>query len=115
MVKKGSKMRPCNSCGIPGPLSQTSMSSISPAVRTRSLIFALVVNRIQGILDQCRPDLVELPPIRTHAGKVGFVVADHFHLAQAGGDHGQRVFQTLRDVDLLNGHLVHVGVVLDGT
>ena len=75
---------------------------------------AFVLNRIQGILDHRRPDLVEFPPICAHVGKVGFVIADHFHLAQTGGYHGQRIFQTLRDVNLLNGHLVHVGVVLDG-
>ena len=67
----------------------------------------------QRILDQRCPDLVKFPSIGAYAGKVRLVVADHFHLAQARGNHGQRIFQALRDVDLLNGHLVHVGVVLD--
>ena len=35
-------------------------------------------------------------------------------MAQAGGKHGQRIFQALRNVDFLDGHLVHVGIILDG-
>src|ERR1700733_7229100 len=46
--------------------------------------FPLILNRVQGVFDQCGPDLVELAAVRAYRRQVGLVVADHFHLAQTG-------------------------------
>src|SRR5580698_9466122 len=75
---------------------------------------ALAAHGIDGIVNEIRPDLVQLTSPRQYPGKVGVKLALHFHAAfQAEFHHGQGAFQTAVNVDFLLRRLVHVGVFFD--
>ena len=73
-----------------------------------------VVHAFQSVFDQGGPNLIELAAVGADGWKLGVEIKFYGDVLQPGVEHNQRVFQGLGKVDVLNGRLVHVGVVLDG-
>src|SRR5216683_4231814 len=76
---------------------------------------AAVAHGIGGVVDQVSPHLVELAAISHDFGQIRSVVAHDANAALEFVMHdGQRGFQALGDVYLLQLGLVHVGIFFDG-
>src|SRR5271156_2642666 len=73
-----------------------------------------IVHAFKGIFDQGGPDLVELAAVGADGRQVRVEFEFHGDVLEPGVEHDQRVFKGLREINVLNGRLVHVGVVLDG-
>ena len=77
VVKNGSNARACTSGGIPGPvsaISTTTWLAVGARVEIRSV--PLAVHGVDRVVDQVRPDLVELAGVGLDPRHVGAVVAD---------------------------------------
>ena len=100
VVKNASNARAATSGGMPGPVSpiSTTTSSPSAAVATRSVPGA--VHRVDGVVDQVGPHLVELAGVRLDRRHVGAVVAHHRDaVAELVAEHHQRALEALGHVD----------------
>jgi hypothetical protein len=77
---------------------------------------AVVAQRVERVVDQVRPHLVELRARGLDARQRGVEVADDLDpaVAQLVGEHGERALEALVDVDALARPLVEVGVVAHG-
>ena len=117
VVKNGSNRRSRISAGMPGAVVDHAHHDALPLAVRGHLDATGVGNGIEGVVDQVRPDLVELADEAANAREVGL----HVH---GDGDrlrprlrleHGDRVAQARRQVHRL-GHrgLVHVRESLDG-
>jgi hypothetical protein len=73
-----------------------------------------VVHAFEGVFDQCSPDLIEFATVGADWRQLGIKVELDFDVFQPRVEHDQRVFERLREIYVLNGRLVHVGVVFDG-
>ena len=72
------------------------------------------MHRVDRIINNVGPDLVEFAPERIHQKRNPLVIALHHHaLFQLVIQDGQGDFQALHDVHVLRRRLVHVGVFLD--
>ena len=69
---------------------------------------------VEGVLDQCGPDLGELAAVGADGREFGVEVALDGDVVEARAEHGESGFERLGDVDVLDGGLIHVGVGLDG-
>ena len=117
VVKNGSNRRSRISAGMPGPLSTTRTTTRCRSQRRGHLDPTGVRNGIERVVDQVRPDLVELADEAADAREVGFDVdgdGDRFR-PRLRLEHGDGVAQARRQVHGL-GHrgLVHVRESLDG-
>src|SRR5215211_3807038 len=61
------------------------------------------INRVDGVVYQVRPHLVELVAVRAYGGQAFIVLTDHddFGTFQLVREHGQRVLKSIVHVDLL--------------
>ena len=76
---------------------------------------ALSVHRVNRVINDVGPDLVEFAAKRIHQEGIALVIALHDHsLFQLVIHDRKRGFQALYDVHVLHWRLVHVGVFLDG-
>src|SRR5437868_10152462 len=73
-----------------------------------------VVHAFEGVFDEGGPDLVELAAVGADGRKVGVEVEFDGDVLEPRVEHDERVFKGLGEVDILNGRLVHIGVILDG-
>ena len=115
VVKKGSNSRSRASSGMPGPSSATVISVQSPSRRVEKVIVPLLAERVDRVVEQVRPHLVELGAVDGDLRQRLVVVAldlDVRVLELVAEDH-QRGLEPLVDVDLDQLAAVHVGVRLD--
>ena len=74
VVKNGSKIRSRISAGMPGPVVDDAHDDALPLAARGHLDPAGVGDRIERVVDEVRPDLVELAGKATDARQVGFNV-----------------------------------------
>src|SRR5262249_16132964 len=75
---------------------------------------ALSIHRVDRVVDQVGPHLIQFAAVGAHAGKIRLVVAlDRDALFQAVAEDLQRVLDILLDIDFLQRRLVHVRIALD--
>src|SRR5271155_258953 len=67
---------------------------------------AAILNGVESVFEQGHPYLIQFAGVGADVGKIRGVAALDFDVLQARLQHGQRVFEALRDVDLLDGRLV---------
>ena len=107
-------MRDLSSGAMPGPvvpdLDEGHLAAGARGEAQRAAVF----HGIEGVFDQGGPDLVELAAVGADGGQVGVEVALDGDVLEARVEHGQGGLERLGEIDVLNGRLVHVGVVLDG-
>ena len=116
VVKNGSNRRSRISAGMPGPLSTTRTTTRCRSQLAVTSTRPRLGNGIERVVDQIRPDLIELADEAAHARQVGFDVdgdGDRFR-PRLGLEHGDGVAQARRQVHRL-GHrgLIHVRESLD--
>ena len=96
-------------------ISNFDYNAIVLAIRSDTKL-AFAVHGVNRVVDDVGPNLIQFTPERIHEKRNALVVALHddsvFELVV---QDGQRGFQALYDVDVLQRSLVHVGVFLDGT
>ena len=99
---------------MPGPSSQISTTTSASRANARIRISPLSVHGVDRVVQDVRPDLVELAPERLDLRQVRLVVADDGDpgLELRAQDH-QRVVQPGADVHALHRGLVHERVLLD--
>ena len=74
---------------------------------------ALASHRVDRVVDQVGPDLVQLGTVTGDARQLRVVVARDGDIAELMPQDHQRAFETFADVHLLQGTAIHEGVVLD--
>ena len=95
------------------PVSPTSTTTCFAVGAGRHPQRAVAGHRVDGVVDQVRPDLVELAGDRLDARHVGAVVAHHRHaVADPVRQHHERALQPLGDVGELHRGPVELGVGL---
>ncbi len=76
---------------------------------------AFTVHRVDGVIDEVGPDLVEFAAKGIHEQGNALIIALHHNsFFQLVIQNGERGLETLYDVNILHRGLVHVGVFLDG-
>src|ERR1700730_2211225 len=77
---------------------------------------AVATHRVNGIVNDVGPNLIQLAPERIHEKRNALVVPVYDHPAfELVVQNCKRRFKTFHDIDVLQGGLIHVGVFLDGT
>src|SRR5580658_180547 len=75
---------------------------------------ALALHGVDGVVDQVSPDLVQLTAARANLGQGAVEIQlRHDAVFHAVPQHQQRAFETLMDVHLLLGSLVHITVLFN--
>ena len=72
------------------------------------------LHRVERVFDESGPDLVELAAVGADGRECGVEVELDPGVFEARVEHDEGVFERLGEIDVLDGRLVHVGVVLDG-
>ena len=70
------------------------------------------VHRLDRVVDQVRPDLVELRAVHRHVGQRAVVLLDHRDAGQLAAEHDQRAVEQFVDVEHLERGAVHLRVLL---
>ena len=97
----------------PGPVVHDLHLDVPPGRPRAQLDRALAAHGVDRVVDQVRPDLVELARVRLDARQIGREVAPMLTPAlQLVPEDDQRVLQPLAHVDLLHGSAVEVRVAL---
>ena len=115
VVKNGSKTRSRTSGGIPGPSSVISTHSAVAVAARGDRDRAALAERVDRVVEQVRPHLVELGAAHGQLGQRAVVVAHDLDLGvlELVAEHRERRLQALVQVDLDELAAVHVGVGLD--
>src|SRR6266436_4209776 len=80
-----------------------------------NLEFAVAVHRVSGVVNQVGPDLIQFAATGHNLGQAGSVIASNGDPALQLVMHDrERVFDTVLDVHLLHGALIHIGIFFDG-
>src|SRR5215467_8166626 len=76
---------------------------------------ALPTHRLDGIVDEVGPYLVELARVSVDGGHVSAVAAHNGDpIAKLVAEHHKGALQTFGDVDVLHGRAIHLRIGLDG-
>ena len=114
VVKNGSKMRSCNSGGMPGPgIPNFHQHHIAfkPAGNAQA---ALIAERVKRVFDQRGPHLVQFAAVGVDPRQARLIVALDLHIGHARAEHLQRGVQAGRHIDFQDRSAIHAGVGLDG-
>ena len=115
VVKNGSKARAATSAGMPAPVSPISTTTWRSSAWRADGQGAVAVHRVDGVVDQVGPHLVELAGVRRDRRHGVVVVAhDGDAVAQLVAEHDQGALEPVGDVDVLDGGAVELGVGLHG-
>ena len=109
-------MRSRFSGGMPGPSSAMSTSAQSPSRLVAIVIVPLLAERVDRVVEQVGPHLVELRAAHGELRQRAVVVAHDLdrRVLELVAEHDERGLQALVEVDLDELAAVHVGVGLDG-
>ena len=76
---------------------------------------AAAVHRVDCVVDEIRPDLIQLAPMGADRRDRAIIFPNHVNpILQAVMKHDQRIFQALMNIDLMLRGLVHIRILLDG-
>ena len=113
VVKNGSKARACTSGVMPWPLSVISTTTWSPSRRVANRSVPVPVHRVDGVVDEVGPHLVQLRRVDLDRREVGVERAARRSMScELRREHGERALDPLVEVDDLQRGAIHLRVRL---